>query len=222
MEIDAFVKAVSLGVTIMLPLANPLTSIVLMLSLAEDATGDEKRRIARSAALYSLGIMLVAYYAGHVVMTTFGISIPGLRIAGGLIVSVIGFQMLFPARPLEQTAGPKPTEKEAMVHDIAFVPLALPGFAGPGTIAMIISGTATIQGEYVHLSTWIVYAAPPVVFGLLCSLLWVGLRFSGRIMHFFGKSGIEATSRVMGFFLVCIGVQFVIDGVLEIVKAYPG
>ncbi len=221
MEFNEFLKAVSLGLTLMLPLANPLTSVVLMLSLAGDVSGSEKRRIARSTALYSLGIMLVAYYAGNLVMSTFGISIPGLRIAGGLIVSFIGFQMLFPAHPLEKIVGPEPSDKEQQVHDIAFVPLAMPGFAGPGTIAMIISATSTIQSESVHLPGWILIVAPPVVFALLCLLLWASLRCSGGIMRFFGKSGIEAVSRIMGFFLVCIGVQFLINGVLEIVNAYP-
>ncbi|WP_284143640.1 MarC family NAAT transporter [Achromobacter deleyi] len=216
-------KLISLGMALMLPLANPLTSMTLLLSLGQQIPYKERQRQVAQAAFYVVGIMVVTYYAGALLMHTFGISIPGLRIAGGLIVVSIGFSMLFPSdqpRGLEAEAAADAQERQ--VPNIAFVPLALPGTAGPGTIAMIISGAASmdtaIKPDY---APWVVAVTPVIVFSLLGLVFWVCLHWAGRIVAVIGKSGVEAISRVMGFLLVCMGVQFVINGVLEIISKYP-
>ncbi|CAB3894969.1 MarC family NAAT transporter [Achromobacter animicus] len=216
-------KLVSLGLALMLPLANPLTSMTLLLSLGQQIPFKERQKQVTQAAFYVVGIMLVTYYAGALLMHTFGISIPGLRIAGGLIVVSIGFSMLFPSdqpRALEAEAAADAQERQS--PNIAFVPLALPGTAGPGTIAMIISGASSVDSAIApDYARWVVGVAPVIVFALLGLLFWICLHFAGRIVAVIGKSGVEAISRVMGFLLVCMGVQFVINGVLEIVEKFP-
>jgi multiple antibiotic resistance protein len=92
------IKAISLGLVVLLPLANPLTTVALFLGLAGNMNSAERNHQSMMASVYVFAIMMVAYYAGQLVMNTFGISIPGLRIAGGLIVAFIGFRMLFPAQ----------------------------------------------------------------------------------------------------------------------------
>ncbi|MEN4922009.1 MarC family NAAT transporter [Achromobacter spanius] len=222
-ELIQLAKLVSLGLALMLPLANPLTSMTLLLSLGQQIPFKERQRQVTQAAFYVVGIMLVTYYAGALLMHTFGISIPGLRIAGGLIVVTIGFSMLFPSdqpRALEAEAAADALERQS--PNIAFVPLALPGTAGPGTIAMIISGASSVDTAIApDYARWVVAVTPVIVFGLLGVLFWVCLHWAGRIVAVIGKSGVEAISRVMGFLLVCMGVQFVINGVLEIIGKYP-
>ncbi|WMD22732.1 MarC family NAAT transporter [Achromobacter seleniivolatilans] len=217
-------KLVSLGLALMLPLANPLTSMTLLLSLGHQIPYKERERQVTQAAFYVVGIMVVTYYAGAWIMHTFGISIPGLRIAGGLIVVSIGFSMLFPPaepRMLETEAAADATKRQT--PNIAFVPLALPGTAGPGTIAMIISGAASVDGAIApDYAGWVVAVTPVIVFTLLGLFFWICLRSAGRIVKVIGESGVEAISRVMGFLLVCMGVQFVINGVLEIVRQHAG
>lgn len=67
---------------------------------------------------------------------------------------------------------------------------------------------------------WVIMVAPPIIFLAVAVILWGCLRSSGAIMRLVGKGGIEAISRLMGFLLVCMGVQFIINGVLEIIKTY--
>lgn len=100
--------------------------------------------------------------------------------------------------------------------NIAFVPLAMPSTAGPGTIAMIISSASTVK-HGVDFPEWVVLAAPPIIFAARGDSVGVSAQFrrdyaSGR------QRGIEAISRLMGFLLVCMGVQFIINGVLEIIS----
>lgn len=216
------IKAIGLGLVVLLPLANPLTTVALFLGLAGDMNREQRNHQSLMASVYVFAIMMVAYYAGQLVMNTFGISIPGLRIAG-LIVAFIGFRMLFPApkSPDDSDVQDALEDKQnKAAPNIAFVPLAMPSTAGPGTIAMIISSASTVRSGSAF-PDWVVMIAPPLIFAIIGVILWGCLRSSGAIMRWVGKDGIEAISRLMGFLLVCMGVQFIINGVLEIIKTYP-
>lgn len=220
--LDLF-KALGLGLVVLLPLANPLTTVALFLGLAGNMNSKARNRTALMASINVFVIMMVAYYAGQIVMSTFGISIPGLRIAGGLIVAFIGFRMLFPQQKAHESPESKSKSEELSEEpdaNIAFVPLAMPSTAGPGTIAMIISSASTVK-HGVDFAPWIILVAPPLIFALVSIILWGSLRSSGAIMRWVGKSGIEAISRLMGFLLVCMGVQFIINGVIEIITTWP-
>ncbi|HDC4427220.1 TPA: MarC family NAAT transporter [Enterobacter asburiae] len=216
------IKAISLGLVVLLPLANPLTTVALFLGLAGNMNSAERNHQSMMASVYVFAIMMVAYYAGQVVMNTFGISIPGLRIAGGLIVAFIGFRMLFPAQKAHESPEAASKSKELETEpsaNIAFVPIAMPSTAGPGTIAMIISSASTVR-DSATFPDWVLTVAPPLIFAIIGVIVWASLRSSGAIMRWVGKGGIEAISRLMGFLLVCMGVQFIINGVLEIIKTY--
>ncbi|HHR6141403.1 TPA: MarC family NAAT transporter [Providencia alcalifaciens] len=219
-------QAVGLGLVLLLPLANPLTAIAVMLSISSNMTKEQQDHQSRLAAIYVFIIMLVAFYAGQLVMNTFGISIPGLRIAGGLIVVFIGFGMLFPnSENSEDTNNPPADDlsvpkKRQGNQNIAFVPLAMPSTAGPGTIAIIISSTASLQGD-IGFAPWVIIVAPIIVFLITSMIVWIGLRGATSIMKWLGNSGIDAIGRVMGFLLICMGVQFVINGIVEIIAQLP-
>ncbi|NDL61660.1 MarC family NAAT transporter [Acerihabitans arboris] len=221
--LSQLLQAVTLGLVLLLPLVNPLTSVALLLSLSGNMTYKEVKHQALMASIYVFIIMIVAFYAGQLVMNTFGISIPGLRIAGGLIVAFIGFRMLFPHARHEKSSIVDAKHQEMLnegSENIAFVPLAMPGSAGPGTIAMIISSVSTLKGNSLGFEPWVLLISPAITFAAISVILWICLNGSGVIMRLIGKSGIEAISRLMGFLLVCVGVQFIINGVLEIIAVH--
>lgn len=219
-------QAVGIGLVLLLPLANPLTTIAVMLSLSGNMTKEQRNHQSLLASIYVFSIMTIAFYAGQLVMNTFGISIPGLRIAGGLIVAFIGFGMLFPSNENNDDTSVLTTDdstiskKRQKSPNIAFVPLAMPSTAGPGTIAIIISSTASLQGD-VGFAPWILKVAPILTFFIVSLIVWIALRGATSIMKWLGNGGIDAISRVMGFLLICMGVQFVINGIVEIVAQLP-
>jgi multiple antibiotic resistance protein len=204
--------AVTLGLLALLPLINPPTTVALFLALSQGFSREEKNQEAFLTAFYVFVIMLVTYYIGEFVMGVFSISIPGLRIAGGGILVVIGSSMLFP-KPRATASGDSAAKKTSF----AFIPLAMPSTAGPGTIAMIISASATIKNN-TTFPQWVLLTAPPLIFLVTALTLWGCLRASDLIMKVTGESGIDAISRLMGFILVCMGVQFAINGSVEIIQ----
>ena len=183
----------------------------------------ERKRQALLCSCYVFVIMAVAFYAGQAVMGVFGITISGLRIAGGLIVAFIGFRMLFPDESAQD--APEVEHRSAELErnhkrDIAFIPLAMPTTAGPGTIALLI-GTAAAMHDERPYAEWVMQTAPIIVFVLVSLILLLCLRSANAIIRLLGQSGVEALSRLMGFLLACMGVQFVINGVIDIVQDYP-
>lgn len=209
--ISEVLQAVSLGLVLILPLANPLTTVVLFISLSGGFSDRERNLLALKTSFYVLCIMIVAFYAGQAVMDSFGISLPGLRMAGGMIVSYIGFRMLFPVTQLKTLP-----DDDNSQNDFAFVPLAMPSTAGPGTIAMIISSVSTIKANTLGFSPLTLMVAPPITFLTVSIIIWICLRGSGGVIRILGKSGIDAISRLMGFLLICMGTQFIINGVMDL------
>ncbi|WP_265693836.1 MarC family NAAT transporter [Providencia rustigianii] len=209
--------ALGIGLAVLLPLSNPLTTVALFLGLSGEMTIEGRQKVIKMTPIYVFFIMIISWYSGQAIMNTFGVSIPGLRIAGGFIVAYIGFRMLFPI----VTSNISDDDKKANDSNssVAFVPLAMPSTAGPGTIAMIISmASSVITNEHAY-PHWVILIAPPLVFLIFSIILWACLKSSTIIMKFFGKSGIDAISRLMGFLLVCMGVQFIITGIGELTRS---
>ncbi|NUU38080.1 MarC family NAAT transporter [Pseudomonas sp. C2B4] len=205
-------NAIALGLLALLPLTNPPTTVALFLALSKGLSQKEKNEQALLTSLYVFLIMTLTYYIGEFVMDAFNISIPGLRMAGGGILVIMGLKMLFPQPPRTPSAV-NVNEKASF----AFIPLAMPSTAGPGTIAMIISSAATIKHSTLF-PAWVLLTAPPLIFLFTALILWLCLRGSGVVMKVTGESGIDAISRLMGFLLVCMGAQFAINGTVEIVQ----
>ncbi len=192
----------------LLPLINPLASAPAFLAITEGATHERRMQQLRMACIYMVAILVSFLIGGTFIMNFFGISIPGLRIAGGLLVAGIGSSMLMaPPRDPEES---DPTHAAARAkRDISFSPLAMPMLSGPGAIAVTIGFTSLARG-------WLDYAA--IILGILVVAIisYISLALSERVVSVIGVNGMNALSKVMGFLILCIGIQFVVNGVLGI------
>src|SRR5712671_761030 len=195
-------------VAALLPIVNPLSAVGMVVGITANLSDAERVVQVKRACVYMFFILATFLVAGGVIMNFFGISIPGLRITGGLIISYLGFKMLFPDQAM--ISG---QERDEAVHkqDVSFTPLAMPGLAGPGSIAVIIGISTTTQaGERVVIDHILV--AIGIAITAFISY-WV-LRAATRLNGLSGATGMNAVSRIMGFLMICIGVQFCINGVL--------
>lgn len=192
----------------LLPLINPLAAAPTFLAITERDTPERRNQQLRMACIYMIAILVSFLIGGTFIMGFFGISIPGLRIAGGLLVAGIGSGMLVspPRDPAQQT---RETEAARAKRDIAFSPLAMPMLSGPGAIAVTLGFTSLA-------TDWTDYAA--IILGILvvAGIIYSTLRVSGRIVQVIGITGMNALTKVMGFLILCIGIQFVVNGVLGI------
>ncbi len=194
----------------LLPVLNPLASAPTFLAITEGDTPEYRRRQLRMACVYMVAILVSFLVGGTFIMGFFGLSIPGLRIAGGLVVAGIGFTMLMgPARKERSPDDPAEVEARAK-RDISFSPLAMPMLSGPGSIAVTVGFTSLAN----H---WLDYVA--IILGILvvAVITYATLRLSDRVVRGIGVNGMNALTKVMGFLILCIGIQFVVNGVVGIV-----
>ena len=195
----------------LLPIVNPFSVAVTFISLSKDMDDDKKNKQALLASVYMAAILIVFLIAGVLIMRFFGISLPGIRIAGGIIITYIGFRMLNPEHrdPQLQGAGAIPAD-----DDIAFTPIAMPMLSGPGAIAVTI-GMAANVGSRVD------YAAESLGIIVVAVITFILLRIAGSVKRLLGNYGVIILTRIMGFLLICIGVQFVMLGILDFIPGPP-
>jgi len=193
-------------VAALLPIANPFSTAPVFAAVTRNFSFKRRREQAKLATIYMACVLLVSLLAGAIILNFFGISLPALRIAGGLVIARLGFRMLDPG-----TGSDLSEDSQAEVltmNDIAFTPIAMPLLSGPGSIAVTI-GMATEADNY--------YEYIPIAIGiiLVCVISWLALNSAHVIQQRLGVTGINALNRIMGFFLVCIGAQFVATGIFE-------
>jgi multiple antibiotic resistance protein len=155
-----------------------------------------------------VAILVSFLIGGSFIMKFFGISLPGLRIAGGILLTGIGMGMLSAAR-VDPNAEAEQREAARRKLDISFSPLAMPMLSGPGSIAVTL-GFSSLA------TTWLDYLAIIAGIVTVALLTYAVLRVSGRLVGFIGPVGVNAMTKIMGFLIMSIGVQFVVNGVLGI------
>lgn len=194
-------------VVTLLPVINPIASTPVLLSITEGDTEERRASQVRMGCFYMVVILVSCLFGGSLIIRFFGISIPGIRIAGGLLVSGLALSMLATSR--EDADERRRREEARAKRDISLTPLAMPMLSGPGSIAMTIGFTSLAD----H---WLDYAA--IILGILvvAVISYVTLRLSGQMVRLVGANGMNALTKFMGFLLLCIGVQFVVNGVVSI------
>jgi multiple antibiotic resistance protein len=194
----------------LLPIANPLSTAPIFLTLSASMTPAEQRKLARDASIYMAIVLLTVLIAGIGIMELFGISLGGLQVAGGLVILRIGFPMLFPAPA--QAGAQRP---DAQIQNPAFVPLAMPMMSGPGAIAVVLTIASRIQEEKIFRYEVLDYLAAALGIVLVAIICWLVLRASTKLVKRIGHTAIDAVSRIMGFILICIGVEFCRHGIVR-------
>jgi len=192
----------------LLPIINPLSAGPTFLAITEGDSEERRSQQALKGSLYMVAILVSFLIGGTFIMQFFGISIPGLRITGGILLTGIGLDMLRAQRPAPEDSE---AEREAARRkvDISFSPLAMPMLSGPGSIAVTLGFTSLATG-------WVDYLGIIAGIVTVAIITYVVLRLSGRLVGFIGPVGVSAMTKIMGFLLMSMGVQFVVNGVLAI------
>lgn len=187
--------------------ANPLATMPIFLSLTEKDDDTHRRWLAKKAAFYMFLVLTVFLFAGTYIMSFFGISLPGIRIAGGLIIMRAAFSMLNPEEPGRKISQ-EDEESAKIKEDISFSPLAMPLLSGPGSIAVVIGLATQAESVFDYLLT-------TVAIILVALISYMILRFAPWATRFIGKTGMNAMTRMMGFIALAIAVQFIINGIAQ-------
>jgi multiple antibiotic resistance protein len=198
------------------PIINPPAVGFIVLSMVPNATQAERAQLARRIAINSLIILLASLSIGAYVLSFFGISIPVLRVAGGLVIAYAGWDLLHASADEDREAEPQAVSsaaREASLRSKAFYPLTLPITVGPGSIAVAIAlGTGSPREGLapIHL------VGVAVAFAILWASIYVCVRFAANVERLLGPIGTQVAMRLFAFVLFCIGIQILWLGVSDL------
>jgi len=196
----------------LLSVMNPLGTVPVFVSLTLDHTHQERNKIVFRTALNVLIILLISFFIGKYILIFFGISLNSLKIAGGLIIALSGFSLLSGEFNKHKGMKKEKVKEDLKTRtDISLTPLAIPMVAGPGTISLLI----TYNQEYEGLSN-ITIILGAILAASFC--IYLVLKSSFYIVKTLGASGINALSRIIGFIVIAIGVEFIISAVVNILN----
>jgi multiple antibiotic resistance protein len=198
--------------TTLLAVINPLEAMPVFLQLLLGQDQEAHHRVAFKSCLYATILMFFFLIFGTLIMRIFGVPLSMIRIVGGIILMRLGFELFAPSP--ENRFIPSDSSGSDQ-ENIAFIPLAMPIMVGPGVIATILGMTSLVQRH--DLMPLLVIAAAIVIVMFIIYLILIR---SEILMRRFGKMGIDAASRIVGFFVAAMGVGLIFHGVTEAVTAY--
>jgi multiple antibiotic resistance protein len=202
MRLDSFLLALSTFFATI----GPADLVLVFAALTERITTTERRAIALRGTLIATGILLFFAVFGEALLRLFGIGLPALRIAGGVLLLLISIDMVF-ARHSGGTGTTPEEESEARTRaDISVFPLATPLIAGPGAISAVIL-LSTAQGAFT-LGWTVVIGAMLLILALCYAAMLVAI----PLQRVLGITGLAVVSRVVGVLLAALAIQFLIDG----------
>jgi len=205
-----------LALPALLSIINPLGGAFIFLGAVEHLSSQTREHLARWVAIYAFVILNVSLYVGGYVLEFFGISIPVLRVAGGLVIAMSGWTMLNAneSTPKKEAVAPLPPED---VNRMAFYPLTMPLTAGPGTISVAVSlGTNRPDDARDFLFFFIAATLATALIALLIYLLY---RSSDRVSRAMGPTATTIIVRLSAFLLFCIGIQVLWNGTEELLRS---
>ena len=196
-------------------LVDPFAAIPSFLAITHSADAVRRKRMARKGALTCFIVLTCFAVGGQLIFRMFGITLPAFEIAGGLILLLIGLDMLEARRsPTQEAKGD--TEEATAKEDAGIVPLGIPMLAGPGAISSVM----VLVGQAPSLWHWEMAAILGSI--TLTSLIsyWV-LAGASRVRQVLGETGIRILVRIMGLLLVALAMQFFVNGLTDLGLIVP-
>jgi multiple antibiotic resistance protein len=191
------------------PIVDPLGGSPIFLALTRDVLSTTRRELSWRVTLNSFILMVASYFLGSHVLKFFGVSLPALQVAGGLVVCGLGWTLLM------QKDGDRNGTTEAVqsqnIFKRAFYPLTLPLTIGPGSISVAITvGANTTHNYGAHVS---IILAALIAMGVVAASIFLCYRFADWLCQKLGETGTTIVIRLSAFLLLCIGVQIVWNGI---------
>ncbi|MBK8556769.1 MAG: NAAT family transporter [Lewinellaceae bacterium] len=192
-------------------IVDPPGAIPVYVALTSDRSKPERNKIALQTSFYFILILVAFFLAGSYILSFFGLTIHALRIAGGMALLGSGYGLMSGNFAKRKGYDEKVEEHAQNNSDVAFSPMAMPMLSGPGSISYLI----TMYGQH---SSWMERS---MIFAAILAtgvLVWGSLRLAPNLFKLLGAGGLNAIARIMGFLVIAIGVQFIVEGMLHLIQ----
>ena len=215
-DIAEIVRPAVIAVAALMPIVNPLGTAPIFLSMSADLPTEARRDLSRQVAWNCFLLLAAAMVVGSHVLRLFGISVPIVRVGGGLLVIANGWRLL---NAEDAPSSDKPPVKEAWEREVkrrAFYPLTFPLTVGPGSISIAITLGAGLSSR---ASTGIVdFLTDLIGVAIVALSVYLSYRFASRLISFLGDTGAAVFLRLSSFILLCVGVSIMWGGISDLLQ----
>ncbi len=216
MPIKEFTDFILGSLAALFPVIDPIGSVPIFLVLTAGVPESLRRSYAKRIALNVVILLVCSLLVGGGILRFFGISLEVVRIAGGIVVFHAAWNAMNSESKLSdvenQDAMQKVRQQASQHQDISFIPMTIPMLAGPGAIAVALGLAAEASRGVEVVKTASNLAAIAVAIALIGLIIYIALRTSTLLLKWLGASGIHALSRLLGLFVMAIGVQLILSG----------
>ena len=218
--VQSFIDMLFIGIVALFPVVNPIGSAFIVNPYLSELELNEKRKAVKKIALYALILCTIALFAGHWILELFGITIPVVQLAGGVMICKIGWEFLSSDKKEEQ----KPSEESgdttrsnyALIQDKLFYPITFPITTGAGSISVLF--TLSAHSANVHIQLYLVNTgAILLAIIVICSMIYFFYLNTKKIIRVIGKEGEQILNRIMAFLIFCVGLQIGITGIKALI-----
>ena len=197
--------------TTLLAVINPLEAMPVFMNLVKGKPLPEQLAVAKRACVYSLVLMFFFLVFGSLLLKIFGVPLAMVRVVGGIVLMKIGFELFTPT-PGASIVEPGASDPNT---DIAFVPLAMPIMFGPGAIATVLGMVSLIRADGLQIAPLVAIVAAMVA---TVGVIYLCLARSDAILKRVGPMGLDAATRIVGFFVAAMGGGLIFHGTLEAIR----
>ena len=209
-ESSAYVRFSVLALSSIFFLVDPFAALPTFLAVTAGQDDSKRRKTARKASLTAFVVLTTFAIAGSFIFKMFGITLPAFEIAGGVILLLIGLDMLEAKRSPTQESSSE-TAEAASKDDVGIVPLGIPMLAGPGAITSVM----VLVGQVPGLMSWEMGAILGSI-AITAAICYVVLGGAARVARLMGETGIRILVRIMGLLLVALAVQYFVNGMVDL------
>jgi multiple antibiotic resistance protein len=214
-----FLHLIFIGFLSLFPAVNPVGSAFIVDPLLAGLDLYEKRRAAKKVALYCFAICTVSALVGSWILKLFGISIPIVQLAGGIMICRMGWQLLTSDDAIKgKKETEQPERKAGDIDNILFYPVAFPMTTGAGTISVLLTLSAH-EDEKNLLSHFFNLGALFIAILLMCLLIYICYANTPRLIRRLGPRGEQIVNRLSAFLVFCIGMQIASSGIRSLMKS---
>ncbi|GGB13017.1 MarC family protein [Puia dinghuensis] len=212
-----FLNNIFIGFLSLFPAVNPVGSAFIVDPLLGDLSYPERKRAAKRVAFYCLVICTVSALIGSWIMKLFGISIPIVQLAGGVLICRMGWQLLNTDTVKGEKETAQPVRRPGDIDNLLFYPIAFPMSTGAGTISVILTLSAH-ENETGILTHFLNLGALFIAIVLICVLIYICYANTALLIHRLGPRGEQIVNRLSAFLVFCIGMQIAWSGIRALFK----
>jgi multiple antibiotic resistance protein len=216
---NTFVHLLFIGIIALFPVVNPIGSAFIVSPFFGHLDQNEKRSAVRKITFYAFCLCTVALFTGHYILKVFGLSIPVVQLAGGIMICKIGWESLTSDKKSDDDSpmAGKDLKVHEGIEDKLFYPITFPITTGAGTISVLFTLSAQSEGKdfsnYLENTIAIMLA---IIF--ICMLIYIFYLNTKRIINYLGSSGEVIVNRISACLIFCVGLQIAVSGIMSLVK----